>query len=176
MEGRIKTNGLANGKLYIETFKEDFNNDITEPYDPAYLTDAPSVDDVVSAADKRFYRKVSILQNKLRKAHVQYEWLDDWECFRVARYFSEYPTYRYVRVNEEENDYSFGTEKEDLVFDSKVSVVVKAVADWLNGTEDNSILASVLMKKFRLTKKKFREMFMDGTIYSLWDGEIEFDI
>ena len=45
---------------------------------------------------------------------------------------SEYPTYRYVGVNMDENDYFFGTEKEDLVFDGKVSVVVDAVAKWIN--------------------------------------------
>ena len=45
---------------------------------------------------------------------------------------SEYPTYRYVRVNMEENDYSFGTEKEDLVFDGRASVVIDAVVTWVN--------------------------------------------
>lgn len=32
------------------------------------------------------------------------------------------------------------------------------------------------MKKYKLSKKKFIAMFEDGTIYNLYDGEIEFDI
>lgn len=109
------------------------NEDILEPFDPEYLTDAPYEVPDISASEKRFLRKVSILENKLRKAGVKFEWIERWECFRVKRFINpDYPTYRYVRVNMDENDYSFGTEDEDLVYDGKVSVVVEAVKTWCN--------------------------------------------
>lgn len=112
---------------------EESDDDILEPYDPNYLDDDTENPYKLSAWEKKFLRKVSILQNKLRKAGVHYEWLDNWQCFRVEKYInSDYPTYRYVRVNMEENDYSFGTEKEDLFFDSRVSEVVAEVKIWVN--------------------------------------------
>ena len=118
-----------------EVADEFYSNDVTEPFDPAYLTDKPYESPQISAREKRFFHKVSILGNKLRRAHIKYEWLDNWQCYRVHKYIggSEYPTYRYVSVNLDENDYSFGTEKEDLVYDGKASVVVEAVAAWVNG-------------------------------------------
>lgn len=117
-----------------ESVLEDKNEDVLEPFDPAYLSDKGYEIPQISAKEKKFLHKLSILENKLKKAKVRYEWLERWRCFRVHRFFagSEYPTYRYVRVNMEENDYSFGTEDEDLVFDGKSSVVVKAVSIWVN--------------------------------------------
>lgn len=108
--------------------------DVLEPFDPNYLSNKPYEIPDISAYEKRFLRKVSILEKKLRRNNVYFEWLANWECFRVSKYIddSEYPTYRYVRVNMDENDYSFGTEKEDLVYDGKVTVVVDAVVKWLN--------------------------------------------
>lgn len=110
-------------------------NEVLEPFDPAYLSDKGYEIPDISSYEKRFLHKVSIIEKKLRRNGVKYEWLGDWECFRVRKYVmeSEYPTYRYVRVNMDGNDYSFGTEKEDLVFDGKVSVVVDAVVAWING-------------------------------------------
>lgn len=106
--------------------------DLVEPYDPAYLTDEKDEYDI-SRSEKAFLRKVSILEGKLRKTKIKYEWIERWSCFRVERYInSDYPTYRYLRINMDENDYSFGTEKEDLVFDTKVSVAVDAAVKWVN--------------------------------------------
>ena len=102
-----------------------------EPYDPSYLDGDTENPYKLSAWEKKFLRKVSILQKKIRKEG--YEWLDNWQCFRVEKYInSDYPTYRYVRVNMDENDYSFGTEKEDLFYDGKVSEVVAEVKHWVN--------------------------------------------
>lgn len=108
--------------------------DVLEPFDPNYLSDKPYEIPQISSYEKKFFHKVSILEKKLRRNKVPFEWLENWECFRVYKHIgeSEYPTYRYVRVNMEENDYSFGTEEEDLVFDGRASVVVDAVVTWVN--------------------------------------------
>lgn len=114
------------------------SSEVLEPYDPAYLDGYVESNDGnpyrISNREKRFLHKVSILEHKLRRAGVSYEWMERYECFRVWRFVngSEYRTFRFVRVNMGENDYSFGTEKEDLVFDAKVSVVVEAVKKWVN--------------------------------------------
>lgn len=108
--------------------------DVLEPFDPNYLSDKPYEIPQISAYERRFLRKVSIIEKKLVRNRVSFEWVDRWKCFRVRKYAlgSEYPTYRYVRVNMEENDYSFGTEDEDLVFDGHASVVIDAVVEWVN--------------------------------------------
>lgn len=108
--------------------------DVLEPFDPEYLSNKPYEIPQISAYEKRFLHKVSIIEKKLRRHCIDFEWLAYKECFRIPKYIgdSEYPTYRYVYVNMEENDYSFGTEKEDLVFDSRASVVIDAVVKWVN--------------------------------------------
>ena len=115
---------------------DDFKKlgDVIEPYDPSYLSDKPYEVPDLSSYEKRFIHKVSILEKKLRRKGVRSEWVERWKCFRVKKYVldSQYPTYRYVRVNMDENDYSFGTEEEDLVFDGKASVIVDATVRWLN--------------------------------------------
>lgn len=110
------------------------NQDVVEPFDPAYVSDKGYEIPDISSYEKRFLHKVSIMEKKLRKACISFEWNERYECFQVKKYVngSEYPTYRYVGVNMDENDYFFGTEKEDLVFDGKVSVVVAAVSKWIN--------------------------------------------
>ena len=112
----------------------DKKQDVVEPFDPAYVSDKGYEIPDISTYEKRFLRKVSIMEKKLRKARISFEWNERYDCFQVKKYVngSEYPTYRYVGVNMDENDYFFGTEKEDLVFDGKVSVVVDAVAKWIN--------------------------------------------
>lgn len=107
---------------------------VLEPFDPDYISNKPYEIPQISSYEKRFLRKVSIIENKLRRNRIPFEWLQNWGCFRVKKYIgdSEYPYYRYVRVNMEENDYSFGTEEEDLVFDGKASVVIDAVVTWVN--------------------------------------------
>lgn len=108
--------------------------EVIEPYDPDYLNDKPYEVPDLSSYEKRFLHKISILENKLKRKGVRFEWVERWECFRIKKYVlgSDYPTYRYIRVNMDENDYSFGTEELDLVFDGKASVIVDAAVRWLN--------------------------------------------
>lgn len=107
--------------------------EVLEPYDPEYVVKDSYAIPELSNSEKRFLRKLSILTNKMRREKVRGEWMPRWQCYRLAKYInSDYPTYRYLRVNIEENDYSFGTEDEDLVYDGKVSVVVAAAKKWLN--------------------------------------------
>ena len=108
--------------------------EVLEPFSPDYINGKPYRIPDLSPYEKRFIHKVSILEKKMRRKGIRFEWLAGWGCFRVHKYVldSEYPTYRYVRVNMDENDYSFGTEKEDLVYDGRASVVVDAVARWIN--------------------------------------------
>lgn len=114
-----------------ETYEEKCG-ELLDPYDPDYLSTSPTKDDPISPYEKRFLHKVSILQNKLRREGVSADWDEYRQCFRVARYISSYPTYRYVRVNLDENDYSFGDEKDDFFWDGKVSAVVAEVKKWVN--------------------------------------------
>lgn len=108
--------------------------DVLEPFDPNYISDKAYEIPQISSYERRFLRKISIIEKKLRRNKVRFEWLERWECFRVSKYIgdSEYPTYRYIRVNMEENDYSFGTENEDLIYDGRASVVIDAVVTWVN--------------------------------------------
>lgn len=117
----------------LSSIELELDRDILEPFDPEYLSNEPYQIPDISSYEKKFFRKVSILENKLKRAGIRFDWDEYEECFRVWKYRngSEYPTYRYVRVNMDEGDYSFGTENEDLVFDTKVSVVVTAVAKWI---------------------------------------------
>ncbi len=104
---------------------------LLEPFDPAYITGGTPIADL-SASEKRFCHKVSILYNKMRKLGVKGHWNGD--SFEVERYLpnSEYPVIRYLTVNMDENDYSFGTEKEDLVYSTRVTEVVEAAKKWCN--------------------------------------------
>lgn len=122
----------SKGNKVVAEDTED-EDEVVEPYNPSYLDEDRSNPYEIPAWEKKFFRKVSILENKMRRAGIKYEWLENWSCFRIERYInSDYPTYRYMRANMDTNDYSFGTEKEDLVFDGKVSVVVEAAVKWLN--------------------------------------------
>lgn len=116
----------------LDNFQE--LGDVLEPFDPNYISDKMYAIPELSSYEKRFLHKVSIIEKKLRRNKISFEWMENWECFRVRKYIldSEYPTYRYIRVNMEESDYSFGTEKEDLVYDGRASVVIDAVITWLN--------------------------------------------
>ena len=118
---------------YSEITKDDDN----EPFDPAYLTDKPYEAPEISSYEKRFLRKVSIIENKLRRAKVRYEWLEDYEMFRVAKYRngSEYPSYMYIAIYMDDNTYAFGGWTEDAVVDGRASVVVKAAIEWMSNNK-----------------------------------------
>lgn len=106
--------------------------DVLEPYDPNYISKKPYEIPDLSSYEKRFIHKVSIIEKKLIRNRIRFEWLHHKGCFRLSKYFnSDYPTYRYIYINMDENDYSFGTENEDLVYDGHASVVIAAAIDWL---------------------------------------------
>lgn len=107
---------------------------VVEPFDANYLTNKPYEVPQLSAYEKRFIHKVSVLEKTLKRNKVFFDWVSEWQCFRVHKFVlgSEYPSYRYVWVDADENEYLFGTENEALVYDGKASVVVNAVVKWLN--------------------------------------------
>lgn len=104
---------------------------LLEPFDPSYITGGTPIEEL-SSYEKRYCHKVSILYNKMRRLGVRGHW--NGSGFEVERYVldSEYPMIRYLTVNMETNDYSFGTENEDLVYSTRVSEVVEAAKKWCN--------------------------------------------
>lgn len=112
-------------------------DEVLEPFDPSYLSDKGYEIPDLSSYEKRFLHKVSIIEKKLRRAKVRFEWLDNDEMFRVWKYRngSEYPTYMYVAVYMDENKYAFGGYETDLVVDGKASVVVAAVKEWVSNNK-----------------------------------------
>lgn len=148
----------------LDNFQE--LGDVLEPFDPNYISNKPYEIPQISSYERRFLHKVSIIEKKLRRNRIPFEWLENWECFRVRKYIlgSEYPTYRYVRVNMEENDYSFGTEKEDLVFDGRASVVIDAVIAWVNAKR-------VKKETFLVQPKKYRRGYCSTVCNSLQEAE-----
>lgn len=148
----------------LDNFQE--LNDVLEPFDPNYISKKSYEIPQISAHERRFLHKVSIIEKKLQRNRIPFEWLENWECFRVHKFIggSEYPTYRYVRVNMEENDYSFGTEKEDLVFDGRASVVIDAVVTWVNSK-------AVKKEKFFVQPKKYHRGFCPTVCNNLKEAE-----
>lgn len=148
----------------LDNFQE--LDDVLEPFDPNYISKKSYEIPQISAHERRFLHKVSIIEKKLQRNRIPFEWLENWECFRVHKFIggSEYPTYRYVRVNMEENDYSFGTEKEDLVFDGRASVVIDAVVTWVNSK-------AVKKEKFFVQPKKYHRGFCPTVCNSLKEAE-----
>lgn len=107
--------------------------DMLEPFDVAYLNNEPSKVPDISSYEKRLYRKISILEKKLRRAHVSFEFDVNQMEFVVSRIApSGYPINRRVYIDMAENEYVFGDENFDYIYDGKVSVVVEAVKKWCN--------------------------------------------
>lgn len=109
-------------------------NEVIEPYNPDYLSDKPYEIPQISSYEKRYLHKLSILENKLRRNKIKYEWLERDECFRIRKYKlgSEYPSYMYLSVYMDCNKYAFGGETEDVCVDGHASRVVEAALKWLN--------------------------------------------
>lgn len=113
-----------------------------EPYDPAYVTDEPYEIPDISSYEKRFNRKISIIENKLRKNRIKFEWLDRYEIFRVSKFrqdssgkVSGYPTYQYIAVYMETNEYAFGGWEEDRCVSTRISDVIESVKEWMCNNE-----------------------------------------
>ncbi len=113
-----------------------------EPYDPAYVTDEPYEIPDISSYEKKFNRKVSIIENKLKKNHIAFEWLEQHEMFRVGKKrqgdngeMSDYYTYQYIAVYMETNEYAFGGWEEDRCVSTRISEVIASVNEWLHNNE-----------------------------------------
>lgn len=111
---------------------------VLEPIDPGYINGYKFK--VPSLGNEAWIRKVSILQNKLRRHHIRYEWEADSEMFRVWKYRTrngvedEYPTVMWVGVYDT-GEYCFGGEEEDMIVSRRVSDVVNVVEEWLNNNK-----------------------------------------
>lgn len=132
------------------------SNSVCEPFDPAYLSDKTYEIPTLSAYEKKFYHKVSIVINKLRRNHIRFEWLEDEEMFRVKKFrykevgssrnkrtgelynpqrvYSEYPTYMYIAIYDNK-EYAFGGYETDLIVSTRISEVIDKVIEWLNNNE-----------------------------------------
>lgn len=136
---------------------DKFHNDsVCEPFDPAYLSNKPYEIPDLSAYEKKFYHKMSIVINKLRRNHIQFEWLEDEEMFRVKKFryeevgsvrnkrtgklinpqrvYSEYPTYMYLAIYDNK-EYAFGGYETDVIVSTRISEVIEKVIEWLNNNE-----------------------------------------
>lgn len=145
----------------IATFEElasavEYTRDVLEPFDPEYLTNEPYQVPEISPYEKKFYRKMNIVINKLRREHINFEWLENAEMFRVKKYrytlvsnmrkkdgslykpkkvYNECPTYMYIGIYMDTNEYCFGGWEEDLIVSSRISEVITEVKEWLNNNE-----------------------------------------
>lgn len=136
---------------------DKFTNDsVCDPFDPAYLSDKPYEIPDISAYEKKFYHKMSIVINKLRRNNISYEWMEDEELFRVKKFryvevgsvrskrtgelinpqrvYSEYPTYMYIAIYDNK-EYAFGGYETDVIVSTRISEVIEKVIEWLNNNE-----------------------------------------
>lgn len=114
----------------------------TEPYDPEIVSDKGYEIPDISSYEKRFNRKISIIENKLKKNHIRYEWLPQHELFRVGKKrqdengnMSEYYTYQYIGIYMDTNEYNFGGWEEERCASTRISDVIKSVKEWLSNNE-----------------------------------------
>lgn len=114
---------------------EELEEDLVEPYDPEYLEESPQRGDVLSTYEKWYMKEIAKIEKALRQVRVAFDWDERLETFRVARYArSEYPTYRYIWI-EEDDKYAFGPEEgmesgEDTITVDRLSVLAKKVKTW----------------------------------------------
>ena len=120
-------------KKVMHNFEE--LRDVMEPYDPSYVSDKPYEIPQLSASEKAYMRKLSILHNKLRSARLRIT-STEYEEYRISkrRVFkgkpSEYLTYMYLWV--ENGEYCFGTEDKVVFTSRRVSATVNKAIEWLN--------------------------------------------
>ena len=134
---------MSNDELLEREYKgfDWMSVDTEDPFDPEYLKGGYEIPDI-SSYEKRFCRKVSIVENKLKKNHIKYEWLERHEMFRVSKkrqdssgQVSGLPTYQYIAIYMETNEYAFGGWEEDRCVSTKISEVIESVKEWLLNNE-----------------------------------------
>jgi len=133
--------GLSNEELLRNSYVRE-KQEVTEPYDPEYLSDEKYEIPDVSSYEKRFYRKVSIVENKLRKNNIKFTWMERYEMFRVSKLrqdedgnVSGYPTHQYIAIYMDTNEYAFGGMEEDRCVSTRISDVIASVKEWLFNNE-----------------------------------------
>lgn len=119
-----------------------FDCSVEEPYDPEIVSDKDYEIPDISSYEKRFLRKVSIIENKLKKNHIRYEWLPQYELFRVGKKrqdangnMSGYYTYQYIGIYMDTNEYNFGGWEEERCASTRISDVIESVKQWLYNNE-----------------------------------------
>lgn len=103
-----------------------------EPYDPAYLGDEEEEADILSSFEKRYYKRIKLLENKLRKAKIRFDWNSRFDCFIVKKFKngSDYPVIKNIWVDTDDWTYCFGSDDAE-VYDSNLSLILDKVMSWL---------------------------------------------
>ena len=128
-----KGNRLRVSKGEVEEIER--GGDILEPYDPAYLEESDDKNPyAISAEEKAFIRKVSILENRMKKLGLYGEWDANSRMFTIEKFLgkSEYPTLRFLYVDMDDNTYNFSNEKEVFEYSTNVKEVVEAAKKWFD--------------------------------------------
>ena len=132
--------GLTNDELM--KVNQETSMEVEEPFYPSYLDVSSYEIPDIGGYEKKFNRKVSIIENKLKKNHIAFEWLEQHEMFRVGKkrqddsgHVSDYPTYQYIAVYMETNEYAFGGWEEDRCVSTRISDVIESVKEWLHNNE-----------------------------------------
>lgn len=128
-------NSLEDLSVVANRFKQ--SDDILEPFDPEYLTNEPYKVPDISSEEMGFFHKVIILQNALRKSRIRATWMPNEQMFRVQKIlpWTNTPSYMYIAIYMDTDEYAFGGWEEDLIVDNKVSAVVSAVKKWLTNNQ-----------------------------------------
>lgn len=121
----------SRGNVAREEFESD--KEMEEPFDVEYLSNEPYEVEDLSGEEKRFYKKLHILERRLKKAGIRgaCEWMPQHEMFRVRKMVGEYPTYMYLAIYDCK-EYGFGTWDDDAIVSTDVKEVVAEVVEWLN--------------------------------------------
>ena len=120
-------------KKVIRSFEE--LRDVCEPYDPSYINDKPYEIPQISESEMAYFRKLSILANRLRKEGIRYN-SNEYNEYQISKRQkfdgreSSYLTYMYLWV--EDGEYLFGTEDKVVFGSTRLSDTVKKAIEWLN--------------------------------------------
>lgn len=113
------------------------SDEILEPFDPEYLSNESYEAPEISSEEKRFFRKVSILQNKMRSAGIRGTWMPNEQMFKVQKTlpWATTPSVMFLAIYMDTNEYAFGGWEEDLAVSGNVSVVIAEAKKWLSNNK-----------------------------------------